>query len=300
MSENIILTLNDLENDRDLQSVLKAPSSMLDPRDSRLTLEQRKHILKERYEKQLIADGLETGHLRFDSRKNLSFSSKQSLSTFKGFVFEALLVRLINDHKETIGKKAFGWCTNRRLVQSSELDKYKAFGRGFKSTKDTYPGLHNATHKSDVQFFTINPVHQKPEVAPIVGTNIETGIQVKAITGNEYSEIIQPLLTGEYGYVLTCLRHSDNVHSYNKCMDLIKGMYRRGEIDHEQRCELESRIYSPEHLGIDQGYMDEYSYYVNEWYRGNAGPEPSVIDAANAEIKSYRYNGTILVPINMK
>lgn len=300
MSDNIIITPSDLRHDGELISVITAPLSVLDPRDSRLTLEQRRQVLKDKYEKQVIADGLDTGHLTLDLDGKMIFNSKQNLATFKGFIFEALTVRLINEQPDTIGKRAFAWCTDRKNVQNSYLKKFTAFGRGFKSTRSLYPGLHNTVHKSDVQFLTMNEQHNLPEVETIVNTKIETGIQVKAITGNERLEIIEPLLRGEYQYILTYLKHSDNIHSYVHCMNIIRDMYRFNEITHEQRCFLEKRIYSPEHLGINQYEIDEYSYYISDWFRGKCPGDKIIQDAAHNEIKNYKSNGTILVPINMR
>tara|TARA_Y100000588_G_C14081198_1_gene850232 strand:- start:186 stop:1088 length:903 start_codon:yes stop_codon:yes gene_type:complete len=300
MSENIIITPSDFHYDGELRSVITAPLSILNPRDSRLTLEQRRQVLKEKYQQQVIADGLDTGHLTLDANGQLLFKSKQSLPTFKGFIFEALTVRLINENLDTVGKRAFAWCTERKNVQNEYLKKFTAFGRGFKSTKHLYPGLHNTVHKFDVQFMTMNEQHNQPEVETIVNSKVETGIQVKAITGNERAEIIEPLLRGEYQYVLTYLKHADGIHSYIHCMNIIREMFQFHEITHEQRCELERRIYSPEHLGISQADMDEYSYYINDWWRGREGGDTVIGDAMKNEITNYRKNGSILVPINMR
>lgn len=297
MSDIILLSSNDYRNDSELKSLLTVPYSLLDATHPSLTKEQRKRVLKDKYHKKLISDGLETGLLELNHNGELIYRSKQSESVFKGFVFEALLVRLCNDNMETIGKAAYQWCTERQRVRSETLNKIKAFGRGFITTRQCLPQLYNITHKFDVQFYYMNEQRSEPEVETIVNTKIEAGIQVKAITCNEQSEIIDKILNNNYAHVLTCLRRSDGIHSYNECMRLIRDMYSRGKIDRNQRVYLESRIFCPEQLSIRQSWVDDYSEYVSDWYHGYSKPDGPISDAQGSEIKGYKNENSILVPV---
>lgn len=297
MSDIILLSSNDYRNDDELKNLLTVPYTFLDAAHPSLTKEQRKRVLKEKYHNKLISDGLETGLLELNRNGELIYRSKQSESVFKGFVFEALLVRLCNDNMETIGKTAYQWCTERQRVRSDSLNKIKAFGRGFITTRQSLPQLYNITHRFDVQFYYMNEQHSEPEVETIVNTRIEAGIQVKAITCNEQSEIIDKILNNTYAHVLTCLRHNDGILSYNKCMRLIRDMYSRSLIDRNQRVYLESRIYCPEQLSIRQSWIDDYSEYVSDWYRGYSKPDDPISDAQGSEIKGYKNENSILVPV---
>lgn len=88
MSDNLVV------GHEELITLINIPLSILDPNHSAISPEIRKKILRERYKNQLIADGLETGHLK-EIRGNIYFVSKLSLESFAGFVFEAYLVSLL-------------------------------------------------------------------------------------------------------------------------------------------------------------------------------------------------------------
>ena len=164
MSNVIALPESNYNNDSELKSIVTVPYSFLDASHPRLTIEQRKRILKEKYENKIIDDGLETGILGLNQNGEILVYSNQSLPVFKGFVFEALNVRLINDNLSTIGRECFSWCTERKRIQDDYFSKIKAFGRGFLSTKNNLPQLYNVTHKFDVQFYYMNSERNEPEV----------------------------------------------------------------------------------------------------------------------------------------
>ncbi|HAU4349171.1 TPA: hypothetical protein F6W67_27510, partial [Serratia marcescens] len=106
MSDNLVV------GHEELITLINIPLSILDPNHSAISPEIRKKILRERYKNQLIADGLETGHLK-EIRGNIYFVSKLSLESFAGFVFEAYLVSLFNRNKN-IGRAALTWCSCRQ------------------------------------------------------------------------------------------------------------------------------------------------------------------------------------------
>ncbi len=297
MNDIILLSSNEYRNDSELKNLITVSPSLLDASHPLLTKEQKKRVLKEKYHKKLISDGLETGLIELNHNGEMIYRSRQSESVFKGFVFEALLVRLCNENMETIGKSAYQWCTERQRVRNDTLNKIKAFGRGFITTKQNLPQLYNITHKFDVQFYFMNEQRSEPEVETIVSTKIEAGIQVKAITCNEKSEIIDKILNGTYSHVLTCLRHNNGTHSYNECMRLIRDLYSRNQINHDQRVNLENRIYCPEQISINQSWIDDYSEYVSHCYRGYEKPDGAISDAQGSEIKGYKNENSILVPV---
>ena len=108
-------------------------------------------------------------------------------------------------------------------------------------------------------------------------TTNPAGIQVKAITGQEKPEIIDPLIQGKYRRVLTYLRHTDGRLSYEACMDLSRSLYRKQQIDREQLDFLEEAVFSPEMLGIDQREVDAYYHYVQAWYQQQAAQDEIIM-----------------------
>ncbi len=146
---------------------------------------ERYEILKERYEEQLIADGLETGHFVLNDKGEFAVVAiSQPLPSVAGFIFEAFTVRTFNEKKDSVGKKAFLWSTEKSRVKADFLEQFHAVGIGFPSTRDSLPQLYNPTLRQfDVIFYRLNPHRKMPEPAVVKGTTNPAGIQVKAITG---------------------------------------------------------------------------------------------------------------------
>lgn len=134
------------------------------------------------------------------------------------------------------------------------------------------------------------------EPATVLGTTNDAGIQIKAITGNEKAEIIDPLLSGKYSHVLTFLRHQDGIHSHTVCMQILDDMYRNREIELSQLHNLQDSIRSPEMLGEDQRNVDDYYQYINNWYQGRAEADPIIYEGVGLEVKGFKYESGILVP----
>jgi hypothetical protein len=116
MDEIILLSDTDYQKDAELRNLITVPFELLDTSHPSLTKAQKRWALKKKYHDKLIADGLDTGLLRFNEHGEAIYQSRLSEGVFKGFVFEALLVRLYNDNPQTIGKTAYQWCTGRSIV----------------------------------------------------------------------------------------------------------------------------------------------------------------------------------------
>jgi len=58
----------------------------------------------------------------------------------------------------------------------------------------------------------------RPEPATIVNTTIPASVQIKAVTSNERTNIIEPLICGQYDNVIAYLRHPSGEHSYEVCI----------------------------------------------------------------------------------
>lgn len=264
---------------------------------------ERQQILDAVYRNVTYLDAYGTGNLIIDPVTGcLGLRTKRSEPAWKGFVFEAALARWCREQPEKIGKQAFAWCTGRNPNQVSEafFQKFTVFVRGDKSLLDKRETaiLYNTGCPFDVQFYSINPEHGQPEIATIKNTKIEAGIQVKAITGNEMAQIIQPILSGEYTHVLTLLKHPSGQHSYSVCQTILSNLLGAGKITLEEYAYVSQRITYPEKLGIDQQMIEEYSAYLSACYRTGAAWTPDVYDALSLEVVKdvYMSQGGILVP----
>lgn len=284
-----------------LSETTKIPLELLDHRHQKISLQAKHDILEAKFKKVLIADGLESGFFEMNGHGEIDIvRTNQSLASIKGFVFEAVAVRYINENITTIGRKIFDWCTNRLRSSTDEnIQKYKAIGTGFVSTQSQYPLFYAPHSNADIRF--IKECQSSDggwEFALINGNNIPVGIQVKAITSNEINQIIKPLLSGKYTHVLTFLCGNNGIHTYTNCMNEIRRMSRSGEITLEEKYFLEARICSPEHFGIRQYDVDDYSEYINFWYERRARAETNdLIEAVSFEVAGYKYNESgILVP----
>ncbi|PHI40694.1 hypothetical protein CBG46_08425 [Actinobacillus succinogenes] len=269
----------------------------LDPKHKVISIELRNQILEARYKNSLISDGLETGILTLFPNGSCYVKSKQSLPSIKGLIFESYLTNLFNENSQ-IRKNAFDWCTNRKRKSNLDyFEQYKAIGTGFISTKNIYSRFYEPQSNADIKFIRKNDNNEWEPATELETTN-SAGIQIKAITGNERLEIIEPLLSGKYTHVLTCLKHLSQIHSYDICMDIIRDMHINNEISIDNRNYLEKRIYAPEHLGIYQYDIDNYSEYIDYWYKGQASGDINTTSAVNKEIVGYKYNDAgLLIPV---
>jgi len=273
--------------------------SKLDPFHPDLSASDRYEILKARYEEQLITDGLETGHFVLNDKGEIAVAISQPLPSVAGFIFEAFTVRAFNERKDSVGKKAFLWAAEKSRVKAEFLEQCHAVGTGFPSTSFRFPQLYNPTLRQfDIIFYRMNPHHNVPEPAVVKKTTNPAGIQVKVITGNEKSEIIDPLLQGKYRRVLTYLRHKDGRLSYEACMDLSTSLYESKQIDREQLDFLKKAVVSPEMLGIDQREVDAYYRYVQAWYRRQAAQDEIILHGLGIQINEKKYNGSLITTIS--
>ena len=303
MNSLIVAPYASVESDPELsQNIVHAlrnsgfDPAIVDPSLPSLSASDRDEILKARYENKLIADGLETGHFVLNGQGELSVTiGQQPLPSVAGYIFEAFTVRILNNRKDSVGKKAFRWATEKSQVKTGFLEQFHALGIGFSSTRDEFPQFYNSSLRQfDVIFYRLNPRRSVPEPATVNQTTNPAGIQVKAITGQEKSEIIDPLLQGKYRRVLTYLRHTDGRLSYEACVDLIK----RLDIDQEQRDILQKAVVSPETLGIDQREVDEYYRYVQAWYQQQAAQDEIILHGLGIQINEMKYNGSQITTIS--
>lgn len=228
-------------------------------------------LLTSQYRHITLKDALTSGNAVQDPLTgNWTIKTTRPLPSFKGLVFEAMLARACQDHKATIGREAFAWCTNRSKshVTDRMLDEYIPFVTAdsrLLNHPSTSP-MYNVSSPFDVQFYRLNRIGT-PELATVVNTATIAGIQVKAIQTNEYVEIVQPVLSGRYPHVLTMLRHRNGMHSYEVCQRMIHTMAQKGTIPHQEARIASSKITHPDALGIRQDYVDDYSEYINRAYR---------------------------------
>lgn len=296
MGNLIILSEIEKQSDSESELLFQIPIGFLDPNHPNISIEVRKQILRDRYHNQLIQDGLETGNFTMNGDGSVNFRTNLPYHSFSGFIFEALAVRIFNDSWRTIGRRAFEWCTKRERTKNDYLEQFKAIGTGFVSTRQSYPSLYSFQHRFDIQFIRRNPKDGVYESATVLGTTRDAGVQIKAITGNEKAEIIEPLISGKYSHVVSFLRHDTGIHSVEVCYNIIRQMYKNHEIDLSQKDQLEDSIKSPEMLGEDQRNVDDYYNYIKMWYQGHAQPDSIIYEGVGLEVKGFKYSNGILVP----
>ncbi|MBK1851644.1 hypothetical protein FE845_09845 [Marinobacter sp. 1-4A] len=296
MSTKILCSNQEIQSDPELRAMFDVPVGLLDPNHISIDENLKKQILRDRYHNKLIADGLETGRFFYGVNGQLQFRTGLQAHSFAGYIFEAYAVQCFNDNKQTIGRNAFIWSTKRQQPNQTYVDQFKAIGTGFITTSSSYPQFYNPQHQLDVRFIRKKPKTEIYEPATQQGTTVGAGIQIKAITGNERTEIIDPLLSGKYTHILTFLRHADGVHSYERCMQIVKKLFKDGVIGLHERNKLEDGIRNPESLGMDQRNIDDYYQYILYWFNGRAEIDQNIYDGIGLEVKGYKYANGLLVP----
>lgn len=267
---------------------IEIPLEVINLTHPNLPPQVRSILLTRQYYGQYLEDGLQTGHVKLN-RWGASFESQATFATYLGFALEAYVVRKLNEPFSRMKPTAMLWCSNRMQNKKEWFDAYTAIGTGLKNTESNYPAYYSRTDTSDVRFvrtFT----NRKTKVSTLEplnmnGTRAPAGIQIKAITGNERTEIIDPLLSGKYSTVLTMLkRPNSGVHSFDICMDLIREMFRGHVIGLDDRNHLERSIRRPMLLNFDEYDIGCYVEYIARHFPNFSHPDPTLTAAANLEI----------------
>lgn len=234
----------------------------------------RNQLLSFQFRHVTYQDAQASGNLVFSAKENRwVLRTTRPLESFKGLVFEAAVARMCRDNPFTIGRKAFAWCTNQRLNRVSEtlMSQYIPFITADQRLLDQKLTalFYNSTSPYDLQFYKVNQ-YGCAELATLGNMGVIAGIQIKAIRGNEWKDIVEPLIKGRYPHVLTMLKHESGIHSYEVCHQIVRDMSLTGKITSEQAMDVISRITHPEELGIGQNYIDSYSAALDLFHSGRA------------------------------
>ncbi len=296
MTERIAITDEELNRPEMIELVTSVPASLLNINSPGISPEVRKKILKDKYKKRVIADGLETGQITLTERGYV-FSSYQSPSSFAGFVFEAFLVEQFTSN-EKAGLRAFQWCTERSEGWSNKpfLD-CKAVGTGLLSTKRQLIGHFSPHSNADIIFIRKNPNVDVMEPVLINNQNNAASIQVKSIKSKFKEEIVDKVLSGKYRRVITMLSDQDKRPSWSICHNILLKMWRSGNISQAEYADAISRIQGPEYFELSQQDADDYHEYIMEWHRGQVKPTDHINEAISQEIIGYKYENGLLVPV---
>ena len=217
---------------------------MLDYRYPGLSEKDKYEILQNKWLPDLIENGMSTGHFTMHNGK-LQVIIQQHLPVIAGFVYEAYVVKKAKKDKMFFSN-LFKWSTERSKVKKDFLQQYIPIGLGHKTTREKYTDFFEPTYrKFDIIFIRYNLSIGKYEEATVLQTTRRAGVQVKAIKGNEKTDIIVPIIEGTYEKVITMLKHNDNIHSYDYCLDIINKMYKDKEISYEQKELIENSIVCP-------------------------------------------------------
>lgn len=284
-----------------MQGIIKVAPTAINVMDQNFSEEERYSLLTMLYRDVTQQDAMVTGNAFVTMGTKLWFTSKQSEPSFKGLVFEAYLARMCRDDPVSIGRKVFAWCTNRKPGKALDdlFATYIPFVTGDKSfvRNRATAWLYNTASCFDVQFYRIND-EGLAEVANQATSNTPAGVQVKAITGNEQKEIIEPMRSNRYHRVLTVLKHASGEHSYDACLRLLTSMHKSGSITADDYHDVVSRLARPEQLGLNQQDVDQYSHYLSSLYRTGGIMDQNVSEAITLEVSNnlHTSEGGILVP----
>lgn len=195
---------------------------------------------------------------------------KIDLWNLVGLCLESFFVCRCNEDRYILNR-AFRIATNNPRASQFNSDKYIAIGTGLRCTKMNYLDHYSKNDpNNDVKFLKYN--NGKLQVAMTSDKSVYAGIQLKAITCHERSEIINPILNNVYKNVITFLRNrKTGIHTKDICYQIIDDMkeYRKYYVgdskfnmNKETRNHLKNSIYAPEDLGISQVEIDEYVEYI--------------------------------------
>lgn len=296
MSDKIVVTLQELNTEEVITLLSPVPLVLFDSAYPGLTPELRKKILKEKYKKRVIADGLETGHI-LATDNGYTFNSNQTASSFAGFVFEAYLVDKFNQD-ESSGLRAYQWCTERSEGWStSAFKEYKAAGTGLLSTKANLLSHFEPQSNADIIFIRRNPVLGVMEPALIHNQTNTAAIQVKSIRSGFRNEIVNKVLSGKYRRVITMLSDEAGRPSWVICHNILLKEMRAEHITESEYADALSRIQGPEYFNLSQQDVDDYYEYILDWHHGAVKPTEHIAEAASQEIVGYKYENGILIPV---
>ncbi|MCO4179790.1 hypothetical protein E4V36_14680 [Proteus mirabilis] len=296
MSKNISITFEELNKADMISIVSPIPINFLNHRSPGISDELKKKILHEQYKSRIVSDGLETGHLSLTDN-GYKFNSKQSVSSFAGFVFEAYLVDEFN-LKRTARLRAFQWATERSEGWSTKaFEEYKAVGTGLLSTKNKYLAYYEPQSNADIIFLRKNPLQDIMEPALIYNQQVSAKIQVKSIKYRFKEEIVDKVLSGKYLRVITMLSDHNGRPSWVICHNILHHMLRTNSITPDVYANAIGRIQGPEYLDLNQHYVDDYYNYIFHWYNGLESPTKHTDEAVEQEITGYKYVNNVLVPI---
>ncbi|MBZ7636792.1 hypothetical protein FML11_26305 [Klebsiella oxytoca] len=298
MSKNISITPKELNNTDMISIVSSFPSDFINHRSPGIPNELRRKILHQQYKNRIVSDGLETGHLQLTDNGYI-FKSKQSFSSFAGFVFEAYLVDEFNS-KRTARLRAFQWATERSEGWSTKaFDEYKAVGTGLLSTKTNYLGYYEPQSNADIIFLRKSPLLDIMEPALIYNQQVSAKIQVKSIKNRFKEDIVDKVISGKYLRVITMLSDNFGRPSWVICHNILHHMLRTNAITPDVYANTIGRIQGPEYFDLNQYYIDDYYDYICQWYNGNESSTKHTDEAAEQEITGYKYVNNVLVPIDV-
>lgn len=296
MSNNISITFEELNNVDMISIVSPIPVNLFNYRSPGISDELKKKILHEQYKSRIISDGLETGHLSLTDN-GYKFNSKQSFSSFAGFVFEAYLVDEFN-LKRNARLRAFQWATERSEGWSTKaFEEYKAVGTGLLSTKSHFLSYYEPQSNADIIFLRKNPLQDIMEPALIYNQQVSAKIQVKSIKCRFKEDIVDKVLSGKYLRVITMLSDRDGRPSWVTCHNILHHMLRTNSITPGVYANAIGRIQGPEYLDLNQYYIDDYYDYICNWYKGLESSTKHTDEAVDQEITGYKYVNNVLVPI---
>jgi hypothetical protein len=248
------------------------PASMVNAASTLLLPEQSYELMVLDHRENFLHDALTSNFAVRNQNGEIELQLiNKTEESFVGSLFEAWVCRELMDNPAA-GLTAFRWATKRPGARQTSYRRFVPFVTASATLKnDAYTAqFYNTGDSSDIRFYAIQPEQEifnyKPGLAPIDGTTIAAGIQVKAVRTNLMEQIIAPLIENRYQTVLTLLKTEQGWPSAWACYNILRTLIANNEISAEEGMYLMGRIKGPEEIGLSQLRVDDYAHFARQVY----------------------------------
>lgn len=253
-------------------TLVVVPASMVNAASVLLLPEQSYELMVINHRENFLDDALRSNFAVRNQNGDIELQLiNKKEESFVGSLFEAWVCRELIKNPEA-GLSAFCWATGRPGAYKTSYLRFVPFVTASAKLKDdVYTSqFYNTADTSDIRFHAVKPLtdssNYKPGLAPVEGTTIAAGIQVKAIRTNLMDQIIKPLIENQYQTVLTLLATAEGWPGALACRNILQNLVRNREISSELGVYLMGRIKGADEIGLSQFQVDSYAKFARQVY----------------------------------